>query len=115
MTHTEITYNDKRISLQTFGGTQMVNATEIGKIFGKRFQTWMLNPSSKNIAKNTEKETNIPLDKLIIASRGYPYPSLPDFAKGTWIHYKIALHFAKWLSESFYQHFKRELLKLSIG
>ena len=111
-------YNGKHISFEFGDGKKMVNATEMAKAFPKKRlkdffqlkQTAEYINTLDNYLKNSRGD-NSPLDKI----RSYSTTSLakhfPDLImvirggqpelQGTWIHERVALKFAAWLSPKF--------------
>jgi hypothetical protein len=73
-----------------------VNATAMCKAAGKIWNNYWQNASTKAFANALCGDTGIPVSELIQSVRG----GLPDM-QGTWVHPKVALHLAQWLSPDF--------------
>jgi len=78
----------------TFGNSQgelMVNATEMAKPFGKSPSHWLRNKDTREYLEAVKKRVaNLQLVKSVHGDNG-----------GTWLHQKLALRFAQWLSAEF--------------
>jgi hypothetical protein len=91
-------YNGNRITFKTEEGEVYVNATQMGKPFGKRVNDWLqllTTTSFLKILLNTRKSGNSDYQPVITV-RGNPASG-----GGTWFHEDVALEYARWLSEEF--------------
>lgn len=78
-----------------FGNEQkMVNATQMGKTFGKRPKEFLRLDQTKLFIEVLSQRANMPLDQIIRKVRG-------GRNHGTWMHEKLALEFSRWLSPEF--------------
>ena len=90
-------YKGSKISFSN-GKNVMVNATEMGKKFGKRVTDWMDNQYSKEyIQELTEVRKSVSADFQAVRVIKGGSPEL----QGTWMHEDVALEFARWLSPAF--------------
>lgn len=90
-------YKGSKISFAN-GKNVMVNATEMGKKFGKRVTDWMDNQYSKEyIQELTEVRKSVSADFQAVRVVKGGSPEL----QGTWMHEDVALEFARWLSPAF--------------
>lgn len=105
-------YNGNSIHFERSKENVFVNATEMGKNFGKHVKHWFENPSTHEyihaLAKHKglyaigENPTSLNTSEL-----AKKYPSLLFVIKGglnqqgTWMHEDVALEFARWLSPGF--------------
>ena len=90
-------YKGSKISFAN-GENVMVNATEMGKKFGKRVTDWMDNQYSKEfIQELTEVRKSVSADFQAVRVIKGGNPEL----QGTWMHEDVALEFARWLSPAF--------------
>lgn len=90
-------YKGSKISFAN-GKNVMVNATEMGKKFGKRVTDWMDNQYSKEyIQELTEVRKSVSADFQAVRIVKGGNPEL----QGTWMHEDVALEFARWLSPAF--------------
>ena len=90
-------YKGSKISFAN-GKNVMVNATEMGKKFGKRVTDWMDNQYSKEyIQELTEVRKSVSADFQAVRVIKGGSPEL----QGTWMHEDVALEFARWLSPAF--------------
>ncbi len=74
--------------------TQMVNITKIAKVFGKNVNDWSKTAQTQSFFNAFRKkygETNIIVSKIGGNSQN----------QGTWVHRKVAIKFAGWISSDF--------------
>ena len=95
--------NDFMIPIRKDG---MINATELCKAGGKKFNHYHNLKQTQEFIKELEKSENIPESKLIIVKHGgiseLRYAdSLNPKIQGTWIHRKVAYNLAQWISPYF--------------
>ena len=95
----EFAYNGVNIPFALTGSDVMINATEMIKLFpGKRINNFLRNDQTQELIKQIESETRISATQLVISLRG----NTSKYDQGTWMHRKIAIAFAMWLSPAFY-------------
>ncbi len=76
----------------------LINATETAKAFGKLPKDWLKTQETKNYINAVINFYNINYDELIIIKKG----NFSDGStQGTWIHQKLIIAFARWLSPEF--------------
>ena len=93
-------YQGNNIPFELTGNDVMINATEMIKSFrNKRMNDFLSNKQTLELVKQMESETGIPASQLIISVRGNYSDGR---SQGTWMHRKIAIAFAMWLSPAFY-------------
>ncbi|ARU04754.1 hypothetical protein CCO03_08750 [Comamonas serinivorans] len=84
--------------LHSFDGNGWFNATEAAKRFKREAFEWLRLPATKSymdaLAKALEIEPGKSRFELVKAQRGGRSP-------GTWLHPKLAVAFARWLSDDF--------------
>ena len=95
--------NDFMIPIRKDG---MINATELCKAGGKKFNHYHNLKQTQEFITELEKSENIPQSKLIIVKHGgiseLRYTdSLNPKIQGTWIHRKVAYNLAQWISPYF--------------
>jgi hypothetical protein len=73
-----------------------INATAMCRAVGKLFNDYARLSSSTAYARELETDTRIPISELIQSVKGGN-----SDAQGTWVHPKVALHLAQWLSPRF--------------
>ena len=73
-----------------------LHTTAIAKKFNKQPRDWLKTTETKYYIEFISKELNISKDKLVIVRQG----GKPK-EQGTWIHKKLAIYFARWLSVEF--------------
>ena len=73
-----------------------VNATALCKAGGKRFPHWNRSSTSKTYLQALAKRTGIPVLELIQTTM-----SGINQNRGTWVHHKVALQLAMWISSEF--------------
>ena len=76
---------------------QYVNATEMCKACGKYWNHYWSNEQTQEFVKALALDTGIPVSKLILIVRGRG----DAVRQGTWVHRKVAIHLAQWLSPQF--------------
>lgn len=93
----DYTFNGEAIHFQLFGENIMVNATEMGKIFGKPPKFFLKNDNTKSFIEECLRGENSHLlgvqneEDLVRVEHG----------NGTWMHRILALKFAGWLDPKF--------------
>lgn len=75
-----------------------INATELCKVGGKRFNDWYRLKKSEKIIEVISILTHIPVESLIVSGHGC---SKDEKAQDTWVHKKIAYDIAMWFSPDF--------------
>lgn len=95
--------NDFMIPIRKDG---MINATELCKAGGKKFNDYHRLKQTQEFILELEKSENIRESKLIIIKHGGINESvIPDSLnpkiQGTWIHRKVAYNLAQWISPYF--------------
>lgn len=70
------------------------SATSIAKHFGKSPKDWLKTDQAKEYINVTSQKENIPFEKLVRTVQGGKH-------KGTWLHNRLALAFARWCSVEF--------------
>jgi hypothetical protein len=85
-------------SLQSDKSNLYLNATQTAKKFNKLPKDWLKTADTKNYILSLEKFYNLKEKELIIVKKG-------NFStgekQGTWIHQKLIIAFARWLSPDF--------------
>lgn len=85
-------YNNSAITFQLGDGDVMVNATEMAKPFGKEPASFLRNAQTQSFVTALQnRRPNAPA--VVTMNGGNKY--------GTWMHQKLALKFAAWLSPEF--------------
>jgi hypothetical protein len=74
-----------------------INATEIAKHFNKQPSDWLRTKDTKLYLNAFSQTGNIPFGDLVVVRKGGNDKSLT----GTWIHKKLIIAFARWLSPDF--------------
>ena len=94
-------YDDKEIQFELLKDEVMVNATEMGAVFGKNPFDFYRNDYVKSFIKAFCRYANLrnedefsPIGKLVKVVQG-------GTDQGTWMHRVVALKFAAWLSPEF--------------
>lgn len=112
-------YQGKNINFKERQGSVMVNATQMGKVFGKTPKDWLRLQSTDeflNVLKDSREadmpnglfqEADMPIDLVQVVRGGA--------SQGTWMHEDVALEFSRWLHPKFAiwtnKHIKELLLK----
>jgi hypothetical protein len=90
----ELTFGGQEIHVGLENTDIMINATEMGKCFGKLPKDFLGTEQTQNFISALCRKDNIPFDKVVMVSKG-------GKNLGTWMHRKLALKFASWLSSDF--------------
>lgn len=72
-----------------------VNATELCKAAGKKWNNYQRNEGTQDFLKSLESETRIRVSDLVQVTKG------GSGEQGTWIHPRVVIHFAQWASAEF--------------
>ena len=86
-------YEGYPIAFENKDGKMMVNATQMGKAFGKQPKDWLKTQSAQEfISSLSEVKKILPSDlQQVVNGDG----------GGTWFHEDVALEYARWLSPKF--------------
>ena len=87
-------YNNNPISFDFSGGEKMINATEMAKFFGKRPVDFLRLPQTEKFIKVLKVRLSHNKNEVVKTVKG-------RYNSGTWMHEKLALKFAAWLSPEF--------------
>lgn len=88
------TISDKTICQRKEDG--YIHATAMCNVGGKRLNNYLRNSVTRDFIEALSAETRIRATELVIVKQG-GIPSL----QGTWVHPKVALHLAQWISPTF--------------
>jgi hypothetical protein len=72
------------------------NATEVAKQYKEKPDNWLVLERTKNLMVAISRKLDIQQNQLVIVKRGSP-----ENGGGTWMHPKLAVHFAYWLDIDF--------------
>ncbi len=92
------TYNNFEIDFSTFETEEniFINATKVAKQFNKKPDNWLRNQDVKDYIFALENRfSNLRNELVIVKQGGKPQE------QGTWIHQKLIVAFARWLSSDF--------------
>lgn len=115
-TPVKFNYEGKTIDFKDQKGSVMVNATQMGKLFGKKPDNWLRLQSTEEFLKalkdsqSADMRSGLFQDEfsLVKVNNGGTNP-------GTWMHEDVALEFSRWLHPKFAiwtnKHIKELLLK----
>lgn len=93
-------YNGCTIPFALTENDVMINATEMIKSYPKkRINDFLSNQQTKDLIRVLESETGIPASQLVVVVKGNYSTGIKQ---GTWMHRKVAIAFAMWLSPVFY-------------
>jgi len=91
-------YNDKIEIIFAIDKSIYLNATQTAKKFNKMPKDWLKTAETKNYISSIEKFYNLKEKELIIIKKGN---FTTGEKQGTWIHKKLIVAFARWLSSDF--------------
>lgn len=89
-------YEGYPITFEKKDGKMMVNATQMGKPFGKQPKDWLKTQSAKDFINALSK-----VKKILFADLQQVTVGAPETGGGTWFHEDVALEYARWLSPKF--------------
>ena len=87
-------FEGNRIAFEIGNGAIMVNATEMCKPFNKKASNFLRNQQTQDYINALCQVSNLRLENVVIEKHGGTSP-------GTWLHQKLALRLAQWLSPEF--------------
>jgi hypothetical protein len=87
-------YGGSEVEFDLTGSEIMINATEMGKIFGKRSVDFLKIDQTKEFILAISESEDIHSEKVVKVVNG-------GKNSGTWMHRKLALKFAAWLNPRF--------------
>lgn len=87
-------YSGNEVTFKTSDGVTYINATEMGKSFGKQPVHWLNQSGTNEFISELSKLRNRSLADLVVVIKGGVNP-------GTWMHEDVALEFSRWLSPAF--------------
>ncbi|MCP9764952.1 KilA-N domain-containing protein [Lacihabitans soyangensis] len=87
-------YGGSEIEFDLTGMAIMVNATEMGKAFGKSAKDFLRVEPTQSFIRALSQKENMPSEKIVKVVNGGKH-------NGTWMHRKLALKFAAWLNADF--------------
>lgn len=73
-----------------------INATDMCKVSNKKFNDYSRYMEHKAFIKELSRSTGYPVDLLVHTIRDGP-----NDKRGTWVHPRVAIHLAQWISASF--------------
>jgi phage antirepressor YoqD-like protein len=80
----------------SFTNEAFFNATAVAKVFGKRPADWLRTDDTKAYIEAIGRKCVIKQDQLVSVVSGSP-----ETGGGTWLHPKLGIPFARWLSPDF--------------
>jgi phage antirepressor YoqD-like protein len=89
-------YNGFPVQFDEVNGRIMANATTMAAPFGKQPKDWLKTEKAKNYIETIGRKVLIPDYEIVVVKSGSP-----DNGGGTWIHEKLILRFAQFLSTDF--------------
>lgn len=89
-----LTYNGQEINQRDHDG--YINATQMCQANGKLFADWKRSEDYKRYTEGLSLSMGIPIDRIVISK-----PGRPSRGGGTWIHPKLAIKLARWISVEF--------------
>lgn len=90
------TYEGFPITFENKDGKMMVNATQMGKAFGKQPKDWLKTQSAKDFI-----DALLKVKKILFTDLQQVTVGAPETGGGTWFHEDVALEYARWLSPKF--------------
>lgn len=88
-----------------------INATQLCQAGGKRFNDWNRLDSTKELLKELELDTGIPMSQLLDIKKG---GNAKTVTQGSWIHPDLAVQLAQWISPKFALKVSRWVIELSV-
>lgn len=90
----EFTFGGQPIHFQKENSDIMINAAEMARQFGKTPKDFLRTESTQKFISELSQKENLPTGKVYNVVNGGEH-------NGTWMHRKLALKFAGWLSPKF--------------
>lgn len=87
-------YKGQEITFDFRKGNRMINATEMGALFGKKPVDFLKTQQTKDYISALVQSEDSHFEKVVNIIRGGKY-------NGTWMHEQLSLKFAAWLSPEF--------------
>lgn len=116
-TPVKFNYEGKNIDFKDQKGSVMLNATQMGKAFGKTPKDWLRLQSTEEFlnALKISQEADVPFGLFDETEKPLIQVIHGGKNRGTWMHEDVALEFSRWLHPSFAiwtnKHIKELLLK----
>lgn len=112
----QFNYEGKNIDFKDQQGSVMVNATQMGKLFGKRPNDWLRLQSTDEFLKALKDSQNADMRSGLFENEKPLFETINGGNnRGTWMHEDVALEFSRWLHPKFAiwtnKHIKELLLK----
>lgn len=86
----------------SFNNNGWINATEVASHFGKRLDNWLANKETQEYIEALALELNtLNSSNLNTPKKGDLIKTKRGVNGGTWLHPKLAVYFARWLSVKF--------------
>ena len=89
------TFQEQPISFKRAEGRLMVNASQMGRQFGKKPKDWLRTASSQEFIMLANDRQKC-LSELVVVVKGGNVKQ-----QGTWMHEDVAMEYARWLSPKF--------------
>jgi hypothetical protein len=90
-----LSYNGQNIEQRDLDG--YVNGTQMCQANGKKVNDWMRGQDAKRYIDAISSVTGIPASQLVVSMKG----NSSNFEQGTWVHPKLAIKLARWISVEF--------------
>jgi hypothetical protein len=90
-------FQDKEILFDQINNELYLNATKTAKVFNKRLDKWKESPQTTEYIDALSRYPDLGKRELIIVQKG----GNDKENQGTWIHQKLVIMFARWLSPDF--------------
>lgn len=100
-------YNKSPVSFIVEDGDTMISATEMAKPFGKRPKDWLRTYPAKKLITSLSEARRISPSTLVQVVKG------GNIQQGTWMHFELALEFARWLDADFYIWCKNKEIRIN--
>lgn len=98
----QLIWND--VAIDSRESDKYINATQMCKIFNKKFANWYETDTAKTLVDTLEEDLNREIDMSIsqrIRAIDVKRGNSKRFAQGSWIHPHLAVQLAQWLSPKF--------------
>lgn len=98
-------YKGSEISYKTVDGRLMIYASDMGRVFNHRASSWTKNQRAKSLAARLAKSIGVEVTDVIQTSRKHR-------GAGTWLHFELAVEYAKCLSKEFASWLEDSILEI---
>lgn len=98
-------YKGSEISYKTVDGRLMIRATDMAQVFNRQVYKWTHTKSTQALVARLAKSIGVSTSEIISTKQG-------ALNGGTWIHFELAVEYAKCLSKEFASWLEDSILEI---